>query len=101
MSSILVVYFLFEANPVVCLCPFCQFQSGKFATVRKCKHRTSGVEYAAKFIRKRRMKTSRRGAPLQDIKREVAILRQAQHENIAKLYEVYEGCLDIILILEL
>lgn len=47
------------------------------------------------------MKTSRRGAPLQDIKREVAILRQAQHENIAKLYEVYEGCLDIILILEL
>lgn len=74
--------------------------SGKFATVRKCVHRTSGVEYAAKFIRKRRSKSSRRGAPIQDIKREVAILQEVAHENIAKLYEVYENSQDIIVILE-
>ncbi|GLH08596.1 Uncharacterized protein GBIM_13780 [Gryllus bimaculatus] len=30
------------------------FARGKFAAVRKCTHRETGVEYAAKFIRKRR-----------------------------------------------
>lgn len=79
---------------------FC-FLSGQFAVVRKCRHKTTGVEYAAKIIRKRRAAASRRGALLQDIQREVDILSEIEHDNIIKLYEVYETKQDVTLILEL
>ena len=36
-------------------------RSGQFALVKKCREKSSGLEYAAKFIKKRRTKVSRRG----------------------------------------
>ncbi|XP_029959778.1 death-associated protein kinase 1 [Salarias fasciatus] len=75
--------------------------SGQFALVRRCRHRASGLEYAAKFIRKRRSKSSRRGVTREDIEREVGILREIQHPNIITLHEVFESKADVILILEL
>lgn len=75
--------------------------SGQFARVHRCRHRPTGIEYAAKFIRKRRAKASRRGASMEDIEREVAILKAVDHKNIVKLYEVYEDKQDVVLILEL
>uniref|UniRef100_A0A672JHM1 Death-associated protein kinase 1 n=1 Tax=Salarias fasciatus TaxID=181472 RepID=A0A672JHM1_SALFA len=74
---------------------------GQFALVRRCRHRASGLEYAAKFIRKRRSKSSRRGVTREDIEREVGILREIQHPNIITLHEVFESKADVILILEL
>lgn len=75
--------------------------SGQFAVVRRCRHRNTGVEYAAKFIKKRRSKSSRRGVTREDIEREVNILKEIQHPNIITLHEVFENKAEVILILEL
>lgn len=75
--------------------------SGQFAKVFKCRHKESGVEYAGKFIRKRRTRSSRRGVLMEDIRREIAILQEINHENIIRLYEVYENKQSVILVLEL
>uniref|UniRef100_A0A674NFT6 Death-associated protein kinase 1 n=1 Tax=Takifugu rubripes TaxID=31033 RepID=A0A674NFT6_TAKRU len=48
--------------------------SGQFAVVRRCRHRSTGVEYAAKFIKKRRSKSSRRGVSREDIEREAEVI---------------------------
>nr|XP_032830760.1 death-associated protein kinase 2 isoform X1 [Petromyzon marinus] len=75
--------------------------SGQFAVVKKCCEKKSGLEFAAKFIKKRRSRSSRRGVVPEDIKREVSILRELRHPNIISLHEVYENDTDVTLILEL
>lgn len=75
--------------------------SGQFAVVKKCQEKSTGVQYAAKFIKKRRTKSSRRGVTREDIEREVSILKEIQHPNVITLHEVYENKTDVILILEL
>nr|AYV89281.1 death-associated kinase 1 isoform X2 [Tetranychus evansi] len=75
--------------------------SGQFATVRRCIERSSGKEFAAKFVRKKRIIGSRRGLLLEDIEREVNILKKLNHDNIVKLYNVYDNGNEVILILEL
>nr|XP_020661485.1 death-associated protein kinase 1 isoform X2 [Pogona vitticeps] len=75
--------------------------SGQFAVVRKCREKSTGAQYAAKFIKKRRTKSSRRGVSREDIEREVNILKEIQHPNVITLHDVYESKMDVILILEL
>ncbi|XP_034039272.1 death-associated protein kinase 3 [Thalassophryne amazonica] len=75
--------------------------SGQFAIVRKCKEKRTGAEYAAKFIKKRRLSSSRRGVSREEIEREVNILREIQHSNIITLHDIFENKTDVILILEL
>lgn len=75
--------------------------SGQFAVVKKCRHKSTGVEYAAKFIKKRRSKSSRRGVSKDDIEREVSILKEIQHPNVITLHNVFENKSEVILILEL
>lgn len=75
--------------------------SGQFAVVRRCRHKRTGVEYAAKFIKKRRSKSSRRGVTREDIEREVNILKEIHHANVITLNEVFENKAEVILILEL
>lgn len=75
--------------------------SGQFAIVRKCREKSSGVEYAGKFIKKRRLSSSRRGVSREEIEREVNILREIQHSNIITLHDIFENKTDVILILEL
>ncbi|KAM6920692.1 death-associated protein kinase 3 [Lycodopsis pacificus] len=75
--------------------------SGQFAIVRKCKEKTTSIEYAAKFIKKRRLSSSRRGVSREEIEREVNILREIQHSNIITLHDIFENKADVILILEL
>ncbi|XP_071115765.1 death-associated protein kinase 1-like [Haliotis cracherodii] len=74
--------------------------SGHFAVVRKCSHRLTVVEYAAKFIRKRRG-GGRRGAKMEDIQKEIDLLQEIDHSNIISLYDVYETKTEVILVLEL
>lgn len=74
------------------------FARGKFAAVRKCTHKETGVEYAAKFIRKRRRAMDQR----QDILHEVAVLKIAvTNSRIVNLHEVYETPTEMALILEM
>ncbi|XP_037391245.1 death-associated protein kinase 3 [Pygocentrus nattereri] len=75
--------------------------SGQFAIVRKCREKSTGVEYAAKFIKKRRLSSSRRGVSREEIEREVNILKEIQHSNIITLHDIFENKTDVILILEL
>ncbi|XP_072321363.1 death-associated protein kinase 2a [Eucyclogobius newberryi] len=75
--------------------------SGQFAIVKRCVERSTGLSFAAKFIKKRQSMASSRGVRRDDIEREVSILRQIQHENIVTLQDVYENRTDVVLILEL
>ncbi|KAK7912663.1 hypothetical protein WMY93_012874 [Mugilogobius chulae] len=75
--------------------------SGQFAIVKRCVDRSTGQEFAAKFIKKRQSMASSRGVRREDIEREVSILRQIQHQNIVTLQDVYENRTDVVLILEL
>lgn len=75
--------------------------SGQFAVVKHCREKSTSVEYAAKFIKKRQSRVSRRGVRREEIEREVTILQQLQHPNIILLHDVYENRTDVVLILEL
>uniref|UniRef100_G1LHK7 non-specific serine/threonine protein kinase n=1 Tax=Ailuropoda melanoleuca TaxID=9646 RepID=G1LHK7_AILME len=74
---------------------------GQFAIVRKCRQKGTGKEYAAKFIKKRRLSSSRRGVSREEIEREVNILREIRHPNIITLHDIFENKTDVVLILEL
>ncbi|MED6259952.1 Death-associated protein kinase 2 [Ataeniobius toweri] len=75
--------------------------SGQFAVVKRCKEKSTGTAYAAKFIKKRQSRVSRRGVKREEIEREVDILQQIQHPNIVELHDVFENRTDVVLILEL
>ncbi|KAK2834465.1 hypothetical protein Q7C36_015166 [Tachysurus vachellii] len=75
--------------------------SGQFAIVKRCKEKSTGLEYAAKFIKKRQSRVSRRGVRREEIEREVNILQHLQHPNIISLHDVYENRTDVVLMLEL
>lgn len=75
--------------------------SGQFAIVKRCIEKSTRNEYAAKFIKKRQSRASRRGVRREEIEREVDILQQIQHPNIVALHDVYENRTDVVLILEL
>ncbi|XP_026175490.1 death-associated protein kinase 2a [Mastacembelus armatus] len=75
--------------------------SGQFAIVKQCREKSTGLEFAAKFIKKRQSMASSRGVRREEIEREVNILQQIQHPNIVTLHDVYENRTDVVLILEL
>ena len=58
-------------------------------------------EYAAKYIKKKRLETSRRGVAMEDIEKEIHILAEMEHNNVIYLHQVYENGQYVILILEL
>ncbi|XP_053554544.1 serine/threonine-protein kinase 17B [Bombina bombina] len=70
---------------------------GKYAVVWKCIEKSTGKEYAAKFLKKRR-----RGQDCRtEIMHEIAVLELAKPSlRIVDLYEVYETGHEIILVLE-
>lgn len=82
-------------------CAFLSVYSGHFAVVRQCVEKATGQAYAAKFIRKRRQKFSRRGAALEDIDNEIALLSSLKHDNIISLHQVFQDDHHVILVLEL
>ncbi|KAK4307744.1 hypothetical protein Pmani_020514 [Petrolisthes manimaculis] len=76
--------------------------SGQFAVVRRCVEKATRSEYAAKYIRKRRVASSRRGLPLEVIAREVHVLQKLhKHQNIISLHQVFDNGQHVILVLEL
>ncbi|XP_050522603.1 death-associated protein kinase 1-like isoform X2 [Daktulosphaira vitifoliae] len=74
------------------------FARGKYATVRRCRNRKTGKQYAAKFLRKRR-----RNADLRpEILHEVAVLEACTfNSRIVNLYKVFETTTEMILLLEM
>ncbi|KAK8759284.1 hypothetical protein V5799_003084 [Amblyomma americanum] len=71
---------------------------GKFATVRRCVHRESGRDFAAKYIRKRRRASDVR----HEILHEALVLKMAEPcPRVVDVREVFETPSELILILEL
>ncbi|RLU17284.1 hypothetical protein DMN91_009517 [Ooceraea biroi] len=72
--------------------------SGKYATVRRCRERSSGRQWAAKFLRKRRRAQELRAEALH----EVAVLDAAAHcSRLVSLHQVFETNTEMVLVLEL
>lgn len=70
---------------------------GKFAVVRQCISKSTGQEYAAKFLKKRRRGQDCRA----EILHEIAVLELAKScPHVINLHEVYENTSEIILVLE-
>ncbi|XP_033639611.1 serine/threonine-protein kinase 17A-like [Asterias rubens] len=70
---------------------------GRFAVVRKCTHKDGSKNYAAKFVRKRKMGRSCR----EDILKEIRILEMStNHPRMIRLHEVFETSSEVILVLE-
>ncbi|XP_042366512.1 serine/threonine-protein kinase 17A [Plectropomus leopardus] len=70
---------------------------GKFAVVRKCVEKSTGNEYAAKFMRKRRKGQDCR----MDIIHEIAVLELATASpHVINLHQVYEMASEMVLVLE-
>ena len=76
--------------------------SGQFAVVKRCRDKATGMDYAAKYVLKRRPNSSsRKGLLREKILKEVEILSDMNHSNIISLHEVFETTTEMILILEL
>jgi len=75
--------------------------SGQFAMVKQCREKSSGLEFAGKFIKKRMSRSSRRGVKREEIEREVDLLQSLQHTNVVTLHDVFESRTEVVLILEL
>lgn len=69
--------------------------SGTFATVRKCQNISTGEFFAVKSITKARV------PHLDFVRREVEILKEMDHPNIIRLYNVFEDTNKIYLVTEL
>ncbi|XP_054286268.1 death-associated protein kinase 1-like [Macrosteles quadrilineatus] len=77
---------------------FEELGKGHFAVVKRCVHKSSGNQFAGKFIRKKRVC---RGVPMEDIQREIDTLMQLNHSNVIRLHEVIDTGQTVILLLEL
>ncbi|KOC66414.1 Serine/threonine-protein kinase 17A [Habropoda laboriosa] len=74
------------------------FARGKYATVRRCRERSSGRQWAAKFLRKRRRAQELRAEALH----EVAVLDAAANcSRLVSLHQVFETNTEMVLVLEL
>ncbi|EMP31340.1 Death-associated protein kinase 2 [Chelonia mydas] len=76
-------------------------RSGHFGVVKRCRKRSSGALYAAKFVKMRKCKGSRLGLDREQVEREVSILQQLEHPNILRLYDLFASKAEMVLILEL
>ncbi|XP_074784906.1 death-associated protein kinase 2-like [Athene noctua] len=75
--------------------------SGHFGVVKRCRERSTGTFYAAKFVKTRRCRGSRLGLDRAQVEREVAILRQLDHPNILRLHDLFASRAEMVLVLEL
>ncbi|RMX45094.1 hypothetical protein pdam_00014025 [Pocillopora damicornis] len=74
---------------------------GQFAVVKKCVEKSTNTEFAAKFVKKKRSLSSRRGATAEQIAYEAELLRKVQHDGVIYLHDAFERTAEFTLVLEL
>lgn len=75
--------------------------SGHFGQVRQVRERSTGTQWAGKFLKIRKNPCSLLGMERSSVEREVDILHTVQHPNIVMLRDVFESRAEVVLILEL
>lgn len=70
---------------------------GGFSVVHEAIQRTTGDKFAVKIIKKQAIE----GEDIKLLKREIQIMKQLDHPNILKLFEVYEDANSFYLVMEL
>mmetsp|Transcript_39542 Transcript_39542/g.101085 ORF Transcript_39542/g.101085 Transcript_39542/m.101085 type:complete len:479 (-) Transcript_39542:266-1702(-) len=70
---------------------------GQFGTTRLATHKKSGIAYACKTINKAKLQTP---DDIEDVRREIAIMKHLDHPNVVKLNEVYEDKKFVHLVME-
>ena len=85
-SSFFFIFFIF----------FFLFRGG-FSVVHEAIQRTTGDKFAVKIIKKQAIE----GEDIKLLKREIQIMKQLDHPNILKLFEVYEDANSFYLVMEL
>lgn len=81
---------------LVCLC-----NRGQYAVVKRCTQKSTGEEFAAKFVRKRRKGQDCRSEVWHEVEVLSSVNTPYQHTKIVTLHEVFETRNELILILEL
>lgn len=71
--------------------------TGGFSTVHEATRKSDQTKYAVKCIKKQQIE----GEDIKLLKREIQIMKQLDHPNILKLYEVYEDDEKFYLVMEL
>ena len=70
--------------------------AGAFAEVRRCEHKVTGQVRAVKIYRKEKVSH----AELQELVREAEILKQFDHPNIVRIYEMFEDAKRYYIVME-
>lgn len=69
--------------------------TGSFGSAYLCKHKLSREEYVVKAVKKSRAKM-----PVEDIEKEILVMRQVDHPHVVRLFEWFEDTSRIYLVLE-
>ncbi|CAL8371685.1 unnamed protein product [Boreogadus saida] len=75
--------------------------SGHFGQVRQVTERSTGAQWAGKFIKTRKSAGSRLGVERSAVEREVELLQALTHPSIMALKDVFECRAEMVLIVEL
>lgn len=74
------------------------FARGKFAQVKRCKNRNTEIDFAAKFIKRRRRSLD----VTNEILHEIRVLRlSAKCDRIVQLHDVFESPTEYVMVLEM
>jgi calcium-dependent protein kinase len=77
-------------------------QPGQFGVAKSCVRKSDGKKFAVKVIDKSKfIGTEHEDEMFSDMRAEVEVMRTLEHENIIKLYEVYENKFELYLVQEL
>lgn len=77
-------------------------EPGQFGVAKLCTRKSDGKEFAVKIIDKSKFVHSEdREKVFEDMRAEIVVMRSLDHENIVKLYQVYETKLSLYLVQEL
>lgn len=71
--------------------------NGSFATVKKCVHKSSGKEYAAKIIKKSTLNEEE----IETVHAEASIMREIEHPHVVHLFDMFESKGKVYMVLEL
>ena len=69
--------------------------------VKKCVEKSTSSEFAAKFMKKKRGRSSGRKVTAEQVNREAAVLQKVRHDGVIYLHEVFETSTEFTLVMEL